>query len=306
MAPSSQRTCRSQWSRFESFCANYRLGCRPATVDTICLYVTFLAFELEYTTVLNYVALLPSYHPFHNFDYPDLSHFKIKEALAGVQRRRHELPNRREVILPHHLMAIRKNLRFVEPCLRATFWAACLTAFFSLIKSANLFWKTDNLAYLHVLDVLVISGAVSLSVQTLKTNRFKEKRNNIPLAVLGTHHVVCPTAAVQTMLRETGAINSDALFSFRDRSRLLPLSSGRFNDLLRKTLRKSGFLAKKISTHSFRRGATTFASENGISVDAIKAQGHWRSTCYARYISRDEQLREQFSTAMAAALPVLP
>ncbi|OQV12339.1 hypothetical protein BV898_13367 [Hypsibius exemplaris] len=56
------------------------------------------------------------------------------------------------------------------------------------------------------------------------------------------------------------------------------------------------------SIHSFRRGATIFASIVGIFDDLIKAQGTWRSTCDQRVINRDAELREQFAVLLKNAV----
>lgn len=79
-----------------------------------------------------------------------------------------------------------------------------------------------------------------------------------------------------------------------------------FNDILRKAPRNANIDCLKYSTHSFRRGGTTFASSAGASAESLKAQGNWRSDCYERYVARDFDLRLEFVKKIQDALPAFP
>lgn len=85
----------SQWRQFKNFCDMYALRSLPATVKTVPLFVAHLAKSHEYTTAINCAASIVPYHHHHNVDALNIVHFSIKQAVAGVQRNREELPNRR-------------------------------------------------------------------------------------------------------------------------------------------------------------------------------------------------------------------
>lgn len=141
-----------------------------------------------------------------------------------------------------------------------------------------------------------------LSVSVLKTNPFKGSRITVPLPQLEGNNVLCSTVAVVKKLRSTSAKGRDPLFSYRDdRDNLTHLSSDRFRLLLHTTQRSAGSPTVQCSVHSFRRGSATYAANQGISTDAFIAQAHWRSICSTQYISRDANLRVEFSAAMAAS-----
>lgn len=141
-------------------------------------------------------------------------------------------------------------------------------------------------------------------MQTLRTDEFKEQKIKIFIPKLAADHELCPTTAVLPMLRKTCALESKALLSFMEGDRLRCFSADRFNSILRNVLRTAWISSAKISTQSFRRGGATFASEVGTSANTFKAQGNWRGDCYARYISRDEQLSTELSSAFASAIPL--
>lgn len=124
--------------------------CAPASEHTVCLFVAFLAPKLEYITILNYTAAVVSLHHFRDFAPPDMKRFAIKQALPGVQRERSELPFQRTPIGPKQLQRVFGVLDKLDPAGKETFWAACISAFFSLARSANLF-KRDNNGTKHLL-----------------------------------------------------------------------------------------------------------------------------------------------------------
>ena len=76
--------------------------------------------------------------------------------------------------------------------------------------------------------------------------------------------------------------------------------AARFSCCLKKVVAAAGIDPSTYSIHSFRRGGATFAVDSGASVEAVKAQGNWRSNCYQKYMKRDKQLRSEFSAALVA------
>lgn len=102
------------------------------------------------------------------------------------------------------------------------------------------------------------------------------------------------------MLRVTGAKSRDFLFSYRGKHGLLEaLLHDEFHSLLHRAMDAAGLPSPHISTHSFRRGSTNFASQQGVLTGARMAQGHWHSSCVTRFIARDDDLRAAFFHAMA-------
>lgn len=219
-----------------------------------------------------------------------------------MQRRRRERLYKGSSIFPSVLFRIYENSNVVSENARDTFWAACVCAFFSLLRCSNLFKQKDRTGrHLCVCDVTFAESGASLSVTILKPNSFYGGKFSVPSPTLGNKDALCPTEALRKMLRVTGVNGRDSLFSFRDKHGLSKaLLPDEFHSLLHRAMDAAGIPSSHISTHSFRRGATTFASQHGVSPDAFMAQGHWRSSCVTRYIARDDDLRVAFSNAMAS------
>ena len=231
-----------------------------------------------------------------------MNHFSIKEALAGVKRTREELPNQRQALLPHHLLAIKQNLHSVSSQYRQTFWTACLLAFHTMVRSANLFANDGKFPrHLTLHSIVPTSDGFILNFPALKNERFLKKTVPIPITRLPHDKTLCAATALQRSI-EGRTDQTAPLLTYRKNRRDVALTATKFNRTLRKVLYRAGFNASRFSVHSFRRGAATFASQSGISTDSLKAQGNWKSDCYTRYISRDFDLRQTFASSLSTTL----
>lgn len=139
-----------------------------------------------------------------------------------------------------------------------------------------------------------------LSVKNLKTNRFKASPDILTIPRLIHGHHLCPYEAPRVLQRETLPSPSDPLFTYRHHGRIVPFRAKLFKNCCAVS---SVFPFENLSTHSFRRRGTTFASSVGVSAEAIQAQGKSRSTCYERYIIRTASLRKGFAYLVASRVP---
>ena len=232
-----------------------------------------------------------------------MSHFSIKEALAGVKRTRAEVPNQRKALLPHHLHAINQQLHTVSSRYRQAFWTACLLAFHTLVRSANLFAdsKKKSPKHLTLQSIVPTSDGFIINFPALKNERFLNKTVAIPITRLTNDSALCAATALQRSI-DGRTDKHGPLLTYKKNKRDVALTAAKFNLTLRDVLRRAGFNASRFSVHSFRRGAATFASQSGISEDSLKAQGNWKSECYTRYICRDFDLRQEFATSLSTSL----
>lgn len=95
LAPAFWNTRESQWRKFTEFCTYFVLHALPASTETICSFVAYLSKNLELSTISNYVAAMMPFHQMLNIEAPDIGHFTVRQALAGVKRQKFELPNRK-------------------------------------------------------------------------------------------------------------------------------------------------------------------------------------------------------------------
>lgn len=292
-----------------NFCRTHEFRPIPASTRTISLFIAYLtnyrsavtSKHLEFSTVCNYVASLTSLHAKHGAAEPDLTHARIRMALAGVRRLRTEAPNRKNGIEMSHLIAIHAHLCHVDPNKRRLFWASCLILFFSMLRKSNVFSSGNRDSALHVADVVPCHGGLKLKVSSIKNTRFRGVKYDLKLPRL-QGNVLCPTKAVLGLCATVKHLpDTVPLLTVVHGDSYTPYTAKEFVGSMRNVLHIAGYDASRFSVHSFRRGSATFAASIGIPTEAIKAQGTWRSTCYERYIDRDKQLREDFASKMGAA-----
>ena len=75
-----------------------------------------------------------------------------------------------------------------------------------------------------------------------------------------------------------------------------------FQKVFKLCVQSVGVDPSSFSSHSFRRGGTTFAFESGASPDLIKKQGDWKSDCYQRYVDDSVTKRAMVSKLMSTRL----
>ena len=76
----------SQWRIYLRFCADYDRVPLPADMDTILLYLAFLAQERAYMTIINYLSAVWLLHKVNGFDHIDSSSFQFRMTLRGIRR----------------------------------------------------------------------------------------------------------------------------------------------------------------------------------------------------------------------------
>ena len=186
----------------------------PASPQTLSLYVAHLFDRLEFSSINNYLAALAQLHLNHNFAPPDLSHPLVKSALEGARRQKAEYPHQKAGINAKILWLIAAHLKVIEQPLRDLFWAAALVAFFSLLRSANLFSAPRNTRYLRSSDVKINGTSATLTIQVLKTSRFKDSLSQLCLPRV-TDAKFCPVFWMQRIMRTENVCRDDPLFSCR-------------------------------------------------------------------------------------------
>ena len=77
---------KSQWKRFFGFCSEFGLTPLPADVETIGLYVTFLARDCCYVTIANYISGVWALHDYWGVAHVDPTAFLVRSTLLGAKR----------------------------------------------------------------------------------------------------------------------------------------------------------------------------------------------------------------------------
>ena len=128
----------------------------------------------------------------------------------------------------------------------------------------------------------------------LKRSKTDQYGRGTEVFIGSTRDELCPVRAVCSYVAIRG--NSPGAF-FRS-SDGVPLTKGRFVELVRSSLSRAGVPTAGYSGHSFRIGAATAASQAGIPDSVIQALGRWSSSAFLRYIRTPREQLARYSDSM--------
>ena len=278
------RARRSQWRRFGEFCELYELRTIPATVETICLYITYLTKSVKYVTIVNYLSGVWTMHDYYGVPHVDRTSFLIRMTLQGAKRLLGAEADRAAPILP-------SDLREMYKCIdvRATgdlvFWAAVTLSFRCLLRKSHV---TASPHVLRAGDVSFESRGMVVTVRSSKTIQSRERKFIIPV-VESPGCVLCPVRWVRKLMRRLRLSPCDPLF-MEVSPQARPLTYNGYNNQLKAVCAKAGLIGQ-FSTHSLRRGGATFLSSIGIPLQDIRVYGDWRSWSVLLYLSDTKDSR---------------
>lgn len=282
-AKSTWRTRNSQWKRFDDFCRLYGLMPIPASVDVVCLYITFLSDTSKFSTISNYVSAIWTLHEFMGVPPPAKGHFLVKCTLMGARRLLGDYVLSADPLLPDDLVSVYAHLNHND--LRdLTFWAAICLMFRCLLRVSHVTKSVHNVCRK---DIVFTSYGLCLTLFSSKTIQFSERKVTVPV-ISSKGSILCPVFWIRKYLKHVNVSADDPLFVTPGSK--TPVSYKWFSSRL-KSLLTSANLVGNYSSHSLRRGAATFLSRIGLPLHDIKTFGDWKSLSVLLYLSGDVKTR---------------
>ena len=271
----------TQWVKYLSFCIYFNFLAIPASEEVLAAYAQHLSYSFKaYGSVLNYLCGVKTLHKFLNASLLGFQGFKLKLAMKGLKRNMIHIPRQAVTLTPAILCDIRSTLDLQNPW-DGTFWAMCLVGFFLLLRKSNLVPVTlggyDPSKQLARGDFEWLRDRVLVTLSWTKTNQFGKKEVYSLPRIPGS--VLCPYSAVKHMFKLVPGLG--ICFQQQDGN---PVTYNQFQGKLHTCLNLAGYWGDLFSSHSLRRGGTTFAFMCGVPTDLIKNLGGWSSDCYYRYL----------------------
>jgi len=280
LSESTKRVYRCQLRSYLSFCNNYGYQPAPASATTVMRYVAHLAQRLSYRSIRQYLVIVQAIH-----DGVLPGKKQVTMILKGIRRIKGDSINRKLPMTPEVLLAIRQrlNLRSVN---EATFWCACLFAFYGMLRKSSLF--PPGRMCLRAKQIQVFKKGLILSLMYSKTVQYRERKTFVVLPlVLDGDIRLCPVRALLAAWELAGVSNaSHPLLPLVTLGKLVPMSATCFTKKLLTLLSDLGLSG--YSGHSFRRGGASHALSCGVPAEVIMAQGDWKSMAYLDYLSVDQ------------------
>lgn len=274
----------SQWKRFSDFCEQYNLVVLPASVDTICLYITYLCGQVKYSTIANYLSSVWSLHDYYGVEPMAKNSFLVKCTMRGARRLLGDSTLSADPLLPTDLVKIYHTLNY-KSLLDLVFWTALCVGYRCLLRKGHF---TASSHTIKRSDLVFTDYGFCLTITSSKTVQFRERVVKIPV-VEAPSSVLCPVKWLRMYLNRVNVPMSGPLF-LSPGKRASPLSYRMFSSKLSSSLTKAG-ISGNFSSHSLRRGCATFLSRLGLPLHDIKMYGDWRSLSVLFYLSNDVSTR---------------
>lgn len=186
---STWTTRNSQWRRYLDFCQSYGITPIPATVETACLYVTFLTQALAYSSICNYLSAVWSLHQFMGYEPKARSAFLLSCTLRGAKRLLGDTTLSADPLLPEHLSLMYPLLNFNDKK-DLIFWCALCLSFRCLLRKCHF---TESPHMLRRSQIEFTDYGMVLRIMSSKTIQFRERVVTIPI-VESPGSILCPVS----------------------------------------------------------------------------------------------------------------
>ncbi len=290
-ASSTKQVYRTQIKRYVQFCQFYGYAQVPASDVTLCRYVAYLAGSLKPQSIRQYLNAVRIFHLESGFENPLSGNWSIHTVIKGVSRVKGDGVNRKLPVTIDILYKVYETLN-LSNSQQSTFWAACLVAFFGMMRKSSLFPRNPSvLNHLNLSHCILNSWGMCIYSSYSKTIQCSTRQVFVSLPRHSDSRI-CPARTVVRSVKSAGCSKPDHfIFSFKDKGSLRPMTYSMFSAMLNQTLSGLGLSLNQYSGHSFRRGGATHAFHRSVPVEAIKAQGDWKSLSYLKYIDCNDHQR---------------
>lgn len=277
-APRTRTIYQSDWAAFERWCASRGETASPASVDTLCRYLAYLAGELgrKASTIRRARCSIGLAHDHAGLPRPD-RHARVRALERGIARLHGAREEGAEPLLQHHLAEVAAT--FGSSLRDERDRALILLGFAGA-------YRASDLVALNIEDLAFSEDGLRIFLQRSKDDQTgKGRYTDIPR---GTNTATCPVEAVRAWIARVG----------RPTGPLFRIVSGARIDHMRistrcvaRAVQRSTQRAKisgHFSAHSLRKGLATSAYAHGATEREIQAHGRWKDRrSLDRYIQVD-------------------
>ena len=260
-------------------------GVLPATPEDVSTYLQHFAHTLNPRTLSRRLTAIKNWHNYQGFSDPT-THPAIQKTMTGILRIHGKPKDKAPPLSPQDLLRIVNKLKDDH-----SIQALRDNALLQIGYFGN--FRRSELVSIHYENINWVEKGIEILIPHSKTDQLNEGHT---IAIPFGNELLCPVSAL-TKWCETAAIKSGAVFcSIKKGSNISvkALSELSVNHILKKRASEAGIKhAEKFSSHSLRRGFTTYAYLAGARIETLLRQGRWRKTdTLIEYIDTVERFKE--------------
>jgi site-specific recombinase XerD len=301
-AENTRKAYRSDFARFQSFCAQHRLSPLPAAPQTLAAFIATEAENAKASTIERRLAAIRYAHKLAGLKTPTDDE-RVKATARGIRRTLGTATSKKTPITDDTLRAIlatlttngQKNVpatkalivtdRCAAPALSKGAIADLRDRALLLLGFAGAFRRSELVA-LNVADLLETKEGLRVSIHRSKT---KPEATTIAIA---RGRKTCPVSALKAWLA-AATITKGALFRRVTKAgRVLPdrLTAQSVALIVKAHARRAGLDPEQFSAHSLRAGFLTSAARRGASLFKMMDVSRHRSLSTLKGYIRDGEL----------------
>jgi hypothetical protein len=272
----------------------------PASQETLCCYVAFLARSLSPSSISGYLNIIRILHLDAGLTNPLADNWQVQLVKRGVTRLKGQPVKQK---LPITVEMLREFFPFLDhfgSAFDKSFWAAALIAFFGFFRKSTIL-PVSAVTPGGILrsDILSLSRtSFELAIRHTKTIQFGQRVLLLPFHSCLDQRL-CPVRALLSHLASSPAPSDVHIFSFLSMGRPVRLTHSTFVAKLKTLLKLTKRDPKQFSAHSFRRGGSTFAFSLNMPLLHVKMRGDWKSNCVEQYIVISDDIANDAARLLA-------
>lgn len=291
------------WGKWLNWCrlakeTNPYVNIYKPTVQVYCCFIDFYLYIYAPETVRSYLkrintaAIERSGYPLNRY----LNKLWIRRTFAAAAKRVGGVKNKKRLPLTVEILAKLRNFIDFSSNDDRAIWAILCVGVFALARIGELVPGSSSKLKVTLGAVSVRGGKGSIRLVGTKTDW---ERKGVTLHFFQNDSVCCPVAAMQAYLcaRPKGSSSSPLFVDKANRA----FTQTRVVDRLRTLLNMAGFNGNDFSGISLRRGGAQTLVRLRANDTIIMGMGRWRSSCFNRYLSVQEDDIQLWQQRMARA-----
>ncbi|MGG3691220.1 site-specific integrase [Heyndrickxia ginsengihumi] len=282
----TQKSYSSDWKHFSAWCEKKRRNPLPASVGTICLYISELAETHKFTTLRRRLSAIGEAHRYKKYPSPT-KQLEVRSLMEGIKRKKGARQKPKKALMLQILPDLIKKID--QSSLSGHRDKAIILLGFALAS------RRSELVSINIDDLEINDFGMDVIIRETKT-----KRDCLIKSVLFTYNEFCPVKATQEWLQVSG-ITSGALFRSIDRHGNVKdrLSDKSIALIVKKYVGQLGMNVSDFSAHSLRSGLATSAAMLGMTDIAIMKQtGHKTRGMVDRYVQAGLRYKNNASSIL--------
>ena len=292
VSASTMKNRQLQWDSYVRTCIKYDWPVFPCNVHQACMYVTYLADRLAYSSIITYYSAVVYMHTCMGIEPVRFSNHILKATLEGIARVSVKGSDIKDPLLPRHLKKIANVVNINDVWESITF--VCMLVLFRTLLRVSHAVASDHTLLRS--NLVFNSSGFMLAVRSSETSSNGQPIQYLPV-MFAKDKEICAVVWLRKFLAISPVRKGDQLFSVGGKKLTYNVFSARLKALLVKACIKGNF-----ASHSLRPGGATHMSMIYCSLAEIKARGGWKSDCVFRYIRQPMSHKLKVEKAVAKSV----